>query len=82
MRFYQLEAIHKGTDPQGDPTPLTIPEWQATERAAVIRRNELFKAGKLYGLKRESLITPVDIPTDKPGLLKFLQDNVTGLVVV
>ena len=82
MRFYQLEANKLKTDPQGDPCSAVEPEWFGTERDAVVARNEAFKAGKLSGLKRESLITPVDVPTDKAGLLNSLQDNVKELVVV
>lgn len=82
MRFYQLEANILTKDPQGDTASTVVPEWHGTERQAVVRRNELFKAGKLAGLKRENLVSAIDVPTDKAGLLTFLQRNVTGLVVL
>ena len=82
MRFYQLAAKKLKLDPQGDNTECLETQWFGTERAAIIERNSMFKAGKLSGLKRTNEILLVDIPTDKAGLLKFLQDNVTSLVVV
>lgn len=85
MRFYQLEAKRAYLNPDltcNEPIITLEPEWFGTERAAIIRRNVLFQTKQLIGLKRENLISPIDVPTDKAGLLRFLQDNVTDLVKV
>lgn len=82
MRFYQFESKRKIIERGHTVGELTITTWHGTEREAVQLRGTLFKAGQLAGLKRESKIYPVDVPTDKAGLLKFLQDNVTGPVII
>lgn len=78
MRFYQLEYISSaGTIvPHHEGADMVFPgvrEWFASEREAVVRRLELYKAGKLRGKKNDAQIWPVDIPTDKRGLLAFLR---------
>ena len=81
MRFYQLTKKAIVITDDGPVVERQV-EWFSTERAAIIERNSLFQARKLDGLKRENAILLIDVPTDKAGLLKFLQDNVTSLVVV
>jgi hypothetical protein len=49
-----------------------IEEWFGAERDAVVRRLELFKAGKLQGKKSDHEIWPVDVPTTKADLLVWL----------
>lgn len=82
MRFYQLEVKQNTAVSEDVLIVETVTHWFGTERDAVIARNQMFKEGKLVGLKREQVIYPVDVPTDKAGLLKFLQDNVTNQVIV
>lgn len=69
MRFYQFEYTH--VDDSSDAP--THSEWFGSEREAVVRRLGLFKAGKLRGNKSSHHIWPVDIPTDKQGLLAWLK---------
>ena len=82
MRIYQFE--YKLRPPDMFPAPgqmliinpdYPIREWFASEREAVVRRLELFKAGKLLGKKSDHEIWPVDIPTDKQGLLAWLRQE-------
>lgn len=92
MRFYQLELVLKGKPTgfvnekavyaEGEEKGILSTEWFGTERDAAQARSDLYKAGKLYGLKRESKIYPVDVPTDKAGLLKFLKENVRVPVII
>jgi hypothetical protein len=51
-------------------------EWFGSEREAVVRRLHLFKGGGLSGKKGDQEIWAIDIPTDKRGLLAWLQENV------
>lgn len=75
MRFYQFEYKLQDTDKVTGETTVseTIREWFGSEREAVIRRMEFFKAGRLAGKKKDNPIWPVDIPTDKKGLLAWLR---------
>ena len=82
MRFYQLEAKKSAPTPEDPAAVVTFTQWFGTERDATITRNKLFQAGGLVGLKREQIIYPTDVPTDKAGLLKFLQQNVLHSAVV
>lgn len=54
---------------------LRINEWFGSERDAVVRRLELWNAGKLVGKKKDHEIWPVDIPTRKEDLLAWLRVN-------
>lgn len=82
MRFYQLEM--RVNVPVAESTSIVevVTEWFGTERDAVVYRNAKFQSGQLVGLKREQKIEPIDVPTDKAGLLKFLKNNVTRAVIV
>ena len=87
MRLYQIEMRVKDVQlPSADPNQATtyqvVTEWVGTEREAVVRRSEMFKAGRLVGMKREQLIHLIDVPVDKAGLLGFLIANVTQPVIV
>lgn len=79
MRFYKFEFTLRppGLFPEpGQDGPAyggMCTEWFGSEREAVVRRLELFKAGKLLGKKKDHEIWPVDIDTSKFGLLAFLQ---------
>ncbi len=77
MRFYQFEYRERVVDKiSGVQVEVPHNEWFGSEREAVVRRLSLFKAGKLVGKKKEHPIWPVDIPTDKRGLLAFLRKEV------
>lgn len=92
MKFYQLTYKRKPKPigfinetaicPDGQESGSSQAEWFGTERDAVRRRGELYKAGALVGMKREAKIDPVEVPTDKAGLLRFLMANVPGEVIV
>lgn len=83
MRFYQLETKQKVKVPESEEqSTVVMPFWFGTERDAIVERNKLHQSGKTVGLKREQMIYPVDVPTDKAGLLKFLQNNVTKPVIL
>ena len=81
MRFYQFEYTLRppGLFPEpGQEVQIANPgqpirEWFASERDAVVRRLELFKAGKLLGKKSDHEIWAVDVPTSKPDLLAWLR---------
>jgi hypothetical protein len=74
MRFYQFEYRELITDKvSGVQVEVPHREWFGSEREAVIRRLELFKAGKLAGKKKDNEIWPVDVPTDKQSLLAWLR---------
>ena len=75
MRFYQFEYRLQETDKvTGEVTVSdTIREWFGSERDAVIRRMEFFKAGRLAGKKKDNEIWPVDVPTAKADLLAWLR---------
>lgn len=78
MQFYQLEYRLKLVDkmsPVGDYVAIPKREWFGSERAAVTRRLELFKAGQLVGKKKDNPIWPVDVPTRKEDLLAWLNKN-------
>lgn len=83
MRFYQLiyETNSLSYDDK-DKQSNQYTEWFGSERDAVIRRAALFKTGTIVGLKRKQTIDPIDVPTDKAGLLKFLQSNIIIPVIV
>jgi hypothetical protein len=75
MRVYQLTfltnaavlaAEMEGTEPK------PAKEWFPSEREAVVRRLALANNGALAGKKADHEIWPVDIPTDKQGLLNWL----------
>lgn len=75
MRFYQFEYRLQDTDKVTGEVTIspTIREWFGSEREAVVRRLELFKAGRLAGKKKDNEIWPVDVPTDKQSLLAWLR---------
>lgn len=75
MRFYQFEyRLQEADKVTGEVTISdTIREWFGSEREAVIRRMELFKAGRLAGKKKDNPIWPADVPTDKQSLLAWLR---------
>lgn len=73
MRFYQFEFTLKDDTPD---TPIHS-EWFGSERVATMRRLELFKRGALRGKKSSHPIWPVDIPTDKQGMLAWLTSELT-----
>lgn len=77
MRFYQFEYRTKTTDKITGETTVsgTIREWFGSERDAVVRRMELFRAGSLAGKKKDNEIWPVDVPTDKESLLAWLRQE-------
>jgi hypothetical protein len=72
MRFYQLTYALAAPGQ----VPVRGQEWFPSERDAVVRRLALFNSGKLVGKKSDHEIWPVDIPTDKVGLLRWLRENV------
>jgi hypothetical protein len=72
MRVYQLEYL-PAVEPGADLNFTRTREWFGSEREAVVRRLELFKSSKIHGKKKDAEIWPVDIPTDKLGLLAFLR---------
>lgn len=80
MKIYRLDyttLLHvlEGIDGNGynyNPKELPQTEWFTSERAAAIRRLELFKMDKLVGKKREAKIWGVDIPTRKVDLVGWL----------
>lgn len=77
MQFYQLEYTPKVFDKVlGEEFALTPKrEWFGSERAAVVRRLELFKAGQLHGKKKDHSIWPIDVPTRKEDMLAWLNQN-------
>lgn len=64
MKLYRTEY-------EGDPD--VVFSWQGTQADAKAARKEL-EAKSCVGVKTED----VDVPTDKPGLLAWLNENVTG----
>lgn len=82
MRFYQFESKRKIIERGHVVGETVVTTWHGTEREAVQLRGTLFKANLLAGLKRESKIYPIDVPTDKAGLLAFLKANVQVPVVI
>lgn len=50
-------------------------EWFGSERAATVRRLELYRSGELAGRKKDNPIWPVDVPTRKEDLLAWLNKN-------
>lgn len=81
MRVYELTYKTIGqVPPSQDADPDAVPlrneirvrEWFPSEREAVVRRLDLFKRGLMLGKKSDAVIEAVDIPTDKRGLLNFL----------
>lgn len=77
MRFYQLEYLPKegqlvANNNGADWVFTPVREWFGSERDAVVRRLDLFKAGKLAGKKSDHPIEAVDVPTDKANLLVWL----------
>lgn len=75
MRVYQLTYLTQAdvlaAEIQGE-QPKSVTEWFPSEREAVVRRLALANDGKLAGKKADHEIWPVDIPTDKTGLLAWL----------
>lgn len=78
MRFYEFTYRLRIVDRITSEVTISGPirEWFGSERDAVVRRLELYKAAALPGRKKDHEIWPVDIPTDKKGLLRWLQENV------
>ncbi len=50
-------------------------EWFCSRREAVVRRLELFKAGKLHGRKNDHPIAMVDMPTRKREIVQWLNER-------
>lgn len=77
MRLYQFDYRTTETDRVSGEVRVSnvIREWFPSEREAVVRRLALFKAGKLVGKKKDNPVWPVDIPTDKKGLLAWLRQE-------
>lgn len=84
MRVYELTYKTLGqVPPSADASPEAVPmrtaikvrEWFPSEREAVIRRLDLFKRGLMLGKKSDAVIEAVDVPTDKRGLLAFLNEE-------
>lgn len=50
-------------------------EWFCSRREAVVRRLELFKAGKLHGRKNDHPIAMVDMPTRKREIVTWLNER-------
>ena len=75
MRFYQLEYLPADGALVAGMEHTWTREWFSSDREAVVRRLELFKAGQLRGKKNDAQIWPVDIATDKRGLLAFLREE-------
>jgi len=67
MKIYRLD-YRLATSPDSS----HITEWFTSERAAVVRRLDLFNKGELAGKKRENNIWGVDIPTRKAELVAWL----------
>jgi len=73
MRFQKLTYICIARELDTDPASRTA--WFGSESEAVSRRVELFKSGQLVGRKSDATIEAVDVPTDKAGLLVWLNSN-------
>lgn len=67
MKIYRLD-YRLATSPDSS----HITEWFTSERAAVVRRLELFSKGRLAGKKREHEIWGVEVPTRKTELVGWL----------
>ncbi len=67
MRLYSLSYPNLGSE-NGD----KVVEWHPSEATAKKRRTELKKS---RGKDFEGAIDPVDVPTDKTGLMAFLNAN-------
>ncbi len=52
-----------------------LTEWFASKRDASDRRHELFKSASLTGRKIDHVIIVHDIPANKAGLLRFLNEE-------
>ncbi len=70
MKIYRLDYRLASADPY-DHSGMTT-EWFTSERAAVVRRLELFSKGCLAGKKREHEIWGVEVPTRKTELVGWL----------
>lgn len=73
MRIYRLDYRTKATTDEGTHPMHT--EWFTSERAAVVRRLELFDKGQLLGKKRDAEIWGEEIPTKKVELVEWLNAN-------
>ena len=56
-------------------TGISSSEWFCSRREAVVRRLELFKAGKLHGRKNDHSIAAVDMPTRKREIVTWLNER-------
>lgn len=74
---YSSEEIKKYVTEYVNTQYPPVSEWFGSERDAVVRRLKLFNDGMLEGKKGDHVIWPVDIPTDKQGLLAWLKENAT-----
>lgn len=73
MRIYRLDyRLNNPTYGMGHPLNT---EWFTSERAAVVRRLELFDKGQLLGKKKDAEIWPVEIPTRQAELVHWLNEN-------
>jgi hypothetical protein len=69
MKLYRTQHLVRNPA-TGDSTPFT---WQGTQADAAAKRKELKTAGCA-----DVETKGVDVPTDKAGLLAWLNTNVTG----
>ena len=80
MKIYRLEytfATAKSiVTPEGVILVKNV-EWFGSEREPVIRRLDLFNRKLLLGPKKDHTIWMVEIPTDKKGLIKWLNGEMT-----
>lgn len=67
--------VHKLTYTEQNETKT---KWFGSEREAVVHRLELIKSGKISSSRKDNPIVFHDVPTDKKGLLAWLNDNQQG----
>lgn len=79
MKFYRFKYRLKDTNKVTGEVTISEPivEWFGSEREAVVRRMELFKADRLAGKKKDNEIWLFEVPTDKLGLLAWLRKHCT-----
>lgn len=69
MRFYKIVA----KNPADDSLPDSETKWVVSKADGVAARKALYDAG---WRRKEVEETEVDVPTDKAGLLTWLNENV------
>ena len=68
MRFYKIVAKNSADESLTDKT-----QWVVSKSDGVVARKALYDAG---WRRKEVEETEVDVPTDKAGLLAWLNENV------